>query len=64
MTECILINPMILQVDSEDSDQTAHLRSLIRVFAVRTCHKIHFFTFGTQNKSSRAKLAPSSGLES
>ena len=27
---------------SEDSDQTAHLRSLIRIFAGRTCPKFYF----------------------
>ena len=31
-----------LSADNEDSDQTAHLRSLIRVFTGRTCDKVRF----------------------
>ena len=34
----------IQNAPSEDSDQTAHLRSLIWIFAGRTCQKVRFLT--------------------
>ena len=39
---CILYYPMLLLADSEGPDQTAHLHSLIRAFAVRIYHKTQF----------------------
>ena len=37
-------DPRFLQADSEDSDQTAHSRRLIWVFAGRTCQNEKFLT--------------------
>ena len=35
---------------SEDSEQTARMRSLIRIFTVRSCQKVHFLTFRFQTQ--------------
>ena len=37
----------VLHVDKEDSDQTAHPRSLIWIFVERTCQKVRFSRNGT-----------------
>ena len=34
----------VLDADKEDSDQTARMRSLIRLFFGRTCQKVRFLT--------------------
>ena len=34
----------LFHADNEDSNQTAQMRSLIRVFVGRTCEMVHFLT--------------------
>ena len=54
---------MILLVDSEDPDQTAHPRSLIRAFIVRICPKISDLSWFSATGSLELRLVSSAILE-